>query len=84
VGPFGIEKHDFLRQLRQYIPGHDHVMVGNILGISGRATTVALRSAQAGASSNKASSPKGSALRQVLGLKSLRPIRRTFEAQMTR
>jgi len=23
------------RQLRQYIPGHDYVMVGNILGISG-------------------------------------------------
>jgi hypothetical protein len=35
VGPCGIEKHDFLRQLRQYIPGHDYVMVGNILGISG-------------------------------------------------
>ena len=28
-------EHDFLRQLRQYIPGHDYVMVGNILGISG-------------------------------------------------
>jgi hypothetical protein len=35
VGPCGIEKHDFLRQLRQYNPGHDYVMVGNILGISG-------------------------------------------------
>jgi hypothetical protein len=35
VGPCGIEKHDFLRQLRQYIPGHDYVMVGNIVGISG-------------------------------------------------
>ena len=35
VGPCGIEKHDFLRQLRQYIPGDDYVMVGNILGISG-------------------------------------------------
>ncbi len=35
VGPCGIQKHDFLRQLRQYIPGHDYVMVGNILGISG-------------------------------------------------
>ena len=35
VGPCGIEKHDFLRQLRQYIPGHDYVMVGNILVLSG-------------------------------------------------
>lgn len=35
VGPCGIEKHDFLRELRQYIPGEDYVMVGNILGISG-------------------------------------------------
>ena len=35
VGPCGIEKDDFLCQLRQYIPGHDYVMVGNILGISG-------------------------------------------------
>ena len=35
VGPCGIEKHDFLRQMRQYIPGRDYVMVGNILGISG-------------------------------------------------
>jgi hypothetical protein len=35
VGPCGIEKHDLLRQMRQYIPGHDYVMVGNILGISG-------------------------------------------------
>lgn len=35
VGPCGIEKDDFLRQLREYIPGHDYVMVGNILGISG-------------------------------------------------
>ena len=31
----GIEKHDFLRQLRQYIPADDYVMVGNILGVSG-------------------------------------------------
>jgi hypothetical protein len=30
-----IEKHDFLRQLRQYIPADDYVMVGNILGVSG-------------------------------------------------
>jgi hypothetical protein len=35
VGPCGIEKDDFLRQLRQYIPGHDYVMVGNVLGLSG-------------------------------------------------
>jgi hypothetical protein len=35
IGPCGIEKHDFLRELRQYIPGDDYVMVGNILGISG-------------------------------------------------
>ena len=35
VGPCGIEKADFLRQLRQHIPGDDYVMVGNILGISG-------------------------------------------------
>jgi hypothetical protein len=35
VGPCGIEKHDFLRQLQQYIPAHDYVMVGNILGLSG-------------------------------------------------
>ena len=35
VGPCGIEKDDFLRQLRQYIPGHDYVMVGNILDVSG-------------------------------------------------
>ncbi len=35
VGPCGIEKDDFLRQLRQYIPGDDYVMVGNILGMSG-------------------------------------------------
>ena len=35
VGPCGIEKDDFLRQLRQHIPAHDYVMVGNILGISG-------------------------------------------------
>lgn len=35
VGPCGIEKHDFLRQLRQYVPADDYVMVGNILGISG-------------------------------------------------
>ena len=35
VGPCGIEKDDFLRQLRQSIPGDDYVMVGNILGMSG-------------------------------------------------
>jgi len=35
VGPCGIEKDEFLRQLQQHIPGHDYVMVGNILGISG-------------------------------------------------
>ena len=35
VGPCDIEKHDFLRPLRQSIPRHDYVMVGNILGISG-------------------------------------------------
>jgi hypothetical protein len=35
VGPCGIEKHDFLCQLRQYIPAHDYVMVGNVLGMSG-------------------------------------------------
>jgi hypothetical protein len=35
VGPCGIEKDDFLRQLRQYIPADDYVMVGNILGVSG-------------------------------------------------
>jgi hypothetical protein len=35
VGPCGIEKDDFLRQLRQYIPADDYVMVGKILGVSG-------------------------------------------------
>ena len=35
VGPCGIEKHDFLRQLCQHIPVDDYVMVGNILGVSG-------------------------------------------------
>jgi len=35
VEPCGIEKDDFLRQLRQYIPADDYVMVGNILGVSG-------------------------------------------------
>jgi hypothetical protein len=35
VGPCGIEKHDFLRQLREHIPADDYVMVGNILGVSG-------------------------------------------------
>ena len=35
VGPCGIEKDDFLRQLRQYIPAHGYVMVGNILGVFG-------------------------------------------------
>lgn len=35
IGPCGIEKHDFLRELRQYIPADDYVMVGNIVGISG-------------------------------------------------
>ena len=35
VGPVGIEKHDFLRELRRCVPGADYVMVGNILGVSG-------------------------------------------------
>lgn len=35
LGPCGIEKHDFLRELRQYIPGEDYVMVGNVVGVSG-------------------------------------------------
>jgi hypothetical protein len=35
VGPCGIEKDAFLRQLREHIPGHDYVLVGNILGTSG-------------------------------------------------
>jgi len=35
LGPCGIEKHDFLRELRRYVPGEDYVMVGNVLGISG-------------------------------------------------
>ena len=35
VGPCGIEKDDFLRQLRQYVPAPDYVMVGNIPGVSG-------------------------------------------------
>jgi hypothetical protein len=35
VGPCGIEKDEFLRQLRRYVPARDYVMVGNILGVSG-------------------------------------------------
>lgn len=35
LGPCGLEKHEFLKQLRDNIPGDDYVMVGNILGISG-------------------------------------------------
>ena len=35
VGPCGIEKEEFLRQLRQYVPARDYVLVGNVLGVSG-------------------------------------------------
>ena len=45
VGPCGIEKHDFLRQLRQYIPAQTTCWSANIFGVPGPATTRARRSA---------------------------------------
>jgi hypothetical protein len=36
IGPMGITKEDFLIQLKKYIPVEEVVMVGNILGVSGR------------------------------------------------
>jgi hypothetical protein len=35
VGPCGIEKHDFLRELRRHVVAADYVLVGNVLGVSG-------------------------------------------------
>jgi hypothetical protein len=35
IGPIGLPKEDFLRRLRQVLPAEDHVMVGNVLGVSG-------------------------------------------------
>ena len=61
VGPCGIEKHDFLRQLRQYIPGDDYVMVGNILGVSGASDDRGAAERAGWRFIKKASSPKGCA-----------------------
>lgn len=31
----GAEKTEFLRQVKTYVPAEEHVLVGNILGVSG-------------------------------------------------
>ena len=36
IGPMLMSKPDFLKQLSTYVPAEEHVMVGNILGISGQ------------------------------------------------
>ena len=36
IGPMLMSKPDFLKQLSTYIPAEEHVMVGNILGVSGQ------------------------------------------------
>jgi hypothetical protein len=36
LGPIGITKAEFLRQLSTHIPADGYVMVGNVLGVSGR------------------------------------------------
>lgn len=35
LGSMGLSKADFLRQIRQYVPAEEYVMVGNIVGVSG-------------------------------------------------
>jgi uncharacterized SAM-dependent methyltransferase len=35
LGSMKMEKHEFLQQIRQYVPADDYVVVGNVLGVSG-------------------------------------------------
>ena len=36
IGPMSMTKDEFLRQIKTYVPASDYVMVGNILGVSGK------------------------------------------------
>ena len=36
IGPMLMTKPEFLKQLSAYVPADEHVMVGNILGVSGQ------------------------------------------------
>lgn len=36
LGPMEMSKQNFLMQLRDFIPAEDHIMVGNIKGVTGR------------------------------------------------
>lgn len=35
IGSMAMQKDEFLRQIATYVPAEEHIMVGNILGVSG-------------------------------------------------